>query len=97
MKPNIDNNELIGARLKSISEIEGLSQGVFANSIGTSETTYGNWERGASRLSLDGANAIRHKYEISLEFLYYGETGTSLQDKALALLIGELKNDGSKH
>jgi transcriptional regulator with XRE-family HTH domain len=96
MKQEMDSNAVIGDRLKAVRKHEQLSQSAFSASIGVAETAYGNWERGASRLSLDGAHAIRLKYGISLEFLYYGEFGTSLQDKAVALLINTLKAGSSK-
>ncbi|WP_170785963.1 helix-turn-helix domain-containing protein [Ruegeria lacuscaerulensis] len=63
----------IAERLKWHREtIVGKIQQDYAESIGVKRSAYSLWEAGTQRLSLDGALAIRKKYDLSLDFLYEG-------------------------
>lgn len=63
----------IAERLKWHREvIEEKTQAEYAESIGVNRPPYSLWEAGSHRLSLDGALAIRKKYDLSLDFLYEG-------------------------
>lgn len=66
----------IAARLRWLRLSYGMTQTDFARSIGAQPNQYNNWERGKSRLSLDGALAIRRVYSVSLDFLYLGRADT---------------------
>ena len=45
---------------------------------GVSVSTYNNWETGFSRLSLDGAKRLRERFQVSLDFLYFGAISADL-------------------
>lgn len=62
----------IAARLQWHRTLEGLTQDAYAAKIGTKRSTYSLWEAGSHRLSLDGALALRHRFGLSLDFMYEG-------------------------
>lgn len=62
----------IADRLRWHREIMELSQDEYARRIGFKRSTYSLWEAGSHRLSLDGALALRHKWGLSLDFMYEG-------------------------
>lgn len=62
----------IAHRLKWHRLLIGLSQTDYATSIGVKRSAYSLWEAGTHRLSLDGALALRKRYELSLDFMYEG-------------------------
>jgi len=64
--------EDIAIRLRWHRNLVGLTQADYAESIGVKRARYSLWESGSHRLSLDGALAIRHRYGLSLDFLYEG-------------------------
>lgn len=51
-----------------------LAQGAFAEGAGLVRTTYVSWETGGSRVSLNGALALRETYGLPLDFLYCGNS-----------------------
>lgn len=53
-------------------QVMGLNQSAYAESIGVKRSALSLWEAGTHRLSLDGALALRHKYGLSLDFMYEG-------------------------
>mgnify|MGYP003121539431 CR=1 FL=1 len=60
-------------RLEWLRHYLGLSQKEFASSIGVLPSTYSNWLHGQHGLSLDGARRIKQLYDISLDFLFFGD------------------------
>ncbi len=64
----------IGERLRFVREFFGLSQAEMARKAGVSLGTYNNWETGLARLSLDGGRRLKRELQLSLDFLYEGET-----------------------
>ena len=63
----------IGERLRWHREqVLDLKQDQYAQTIGFKRSIYSLWERGGHRLSLDGALAIRHRWGLSLDFMYEG-------------------------
>lgn len=67
----------IGDRIAWLrKEVLQLDQHAFAESIQMKRARFAHWEIGSSRLSLDGAMAIRDKHGLSLDFLYYGDDGS---------------------
>lgn len=60
-------------RLEWLRRYYGKSQKEFAYSLGVSPTTYNNWVRGPNGLTLDGARRIKERYQISLDFLFFGD------------------------
>ncbi len=57
------------------TEIVQLTQHQYADAIGVSRARYSQWELGIQRLSIDGAQAIKKKFELSLDFMYFGDIG----------------------
>ncbi|MEX0827819.1 MAG: helix-turn-helix transcriptional regulator, partial [Haliea sp.] len=47
----------------------------FAKSVGVLPSTYSNWLHGQHGLSLDGARRIKQSYNVTLDFLFFGEEG----------------------
>lgn len=62
----------IAARLRWHREIVGLDQAEYASRAGLKRSQLSNWESGNTRLSIDGALALRQTYELSLDFMYEG-------------------------
>jgi hypothetical protein len=67
----------IGERLKWHRETLGKDQGGYVAPLRTiKRSAYSNWEVGSSRLSLNGAIELARVYELSLDFLYFGNADT---------------------
>lgn len=82
MKPDRARPYLdIAERLFWHRSLEGLGQAEYGALIGATKSRYSNWESGASRLSLDGALALRDVHGLSLDFLYMGD------DEALPMTL----------
>ena len=64
--------EKIATRLDWLREFHDLSWKEFGASINSSSAKVSNWVNGTSRLSIDGALAVRDVYGVSLDFLYLG-------------------------
>ena len=62
----------IAHRLRWHRGITGLDQNEYAKKAGLKRAQLSNWEAGNSRLSLDGALALRRTYGLSLDFMYEG-------------------------
>lgn len=62
----------IAERLRRHRSTTGLSQDEYAQRIGFKRAAYSLWEAGSHRLSLDGALALRHRWGLSLDFMYEG-------------------------
>jgi transcriptional regulator with XRE-family HTH domain len=62
----------IGNRLRWHRLLLGMDQGDYASKAGIKQSTFGNWETGYSRISLDGARALRKTYGLSLDFIIEG-------------------------
>ncbi len=63
----------IAERLKWHREmVVDMKQQEYADSIGVKRSALSLWEAGTHRLSLDGALALRNKYQLSLDFMYEG-------------------------
>lgn len=69
------SREAVAARLRRIREIFGLEKKVFAEGAGLSMQTYGPFENGRRDLSLQAAKLLCGKYDLSLDYLYFGKTG----------------------
>lgn len=67
-----DAPEAVGARLKRVREVLGLSKRQFAESAGLTEQTYGPFENARRPLSLEAAKRLRKRYALSLDFMYFG-------------------------
>lgn len=63
----------IAQRLEWLRHYFGKSQKEFAASLDVLPSTYNNWLRGQHGLSLDGARRIKQRYNITLDFLFFGE------------------------
>jgi transcriptional regulator with XRE-family HTH domain len=62
----------IAERIKWHRMLQKLNQAEYAEKIGVKRAAFSLWEAGTHRLSLDGALAIRERYQLSLDFLYAG-------------------------
>ena len=74
LDPKDRSFEDIGARLKAIRKITGLSQKEFAAKAGIKDTTYNQYENGASQPKIEYARALCDTYGLSLDWLYNGDT-----------------------
>lgn len=64
----------IGERLQFIREFFELDQPDMAAKAGISLSTYNNCETGSGRISLDAAKRLRRQLQVSLDFIYEGDT-----------------------
>ena len=65
--------EEIAERLRWHREdVLGVLQADYANKAGLKRSQLSNWELGGSRVSIDGALALRRTYGLSLDFIYEG-------------------------
>lgn len=64
---------LVANRLEWLRHYFGKSQKDFASTIGVLPSTYSNWLHGQHGLSLDGARKIKRLYQVSLDFLFFGD------------------------
>ena len=62
----------IAERLKWHRGLLGMDQAQYAAALGVNRPALSLWEAGTHRLSLNGALAIRERYQLSLDFLYAG-------------------------
>jgi len=62
----------IGERVAWHRSTTGMDQLDYATKAGLKRSQLSNWETGGSRLSLDGALALRKAYGLSLDFLFAG-------------------------
>lgn len=70
-----DAPEAVGARLRRVREILGLTKKEFAERVEISEQAYGAYENGNRSLSLGAAKKLRKVYRLPLEFMYFGNIG----------------------
>ena len=80
--PGLTNNSGMTGDIKPFADIAerilwhrkllGMEQKEYAERAGLKRTQFSNWETGATRLSLDGARALRRTYGLSLDFMYEG-------------------------
>lgn len=62
----------IAERIRWHRKLEQLDQLQYATRAGLTRTQLSNWETGKSRISIDGARALRRTYGLSLDFIYEG-------------------------
>jgi len=68
-----DDREAVAARLKRVREVLGLEKKEFAENAGLTMQTYGPFENARRDLSLQAAKMLRKRYQLPLEFLYFGK------------------------
>jgi len=66
--------EAIARRLERTRMALDLSQSEFAEGAGLARNTYNQWEKGKGRPQLDGAIALCNAYQLTLDWIYFGET-----------------------
>lgn len=70
----------IANRLEITRAALGLSQAEFADAAGIARNTYNQWERGKGRPQLDGAIALCRAFNLTLDWIYFGDmNGLSYQ------------------
>lgn len=62
----------IAERIRWHRALEGMDQRDYAEKAGLKRAQLSNWESGNTRLSIDGALALRRTYGLSLDFMYEG-------------------------
>jgi transcriptional regulator with XRE-family HTH domain len=68
-----DQREAVAARLKRIREVLGLSKKDFAENANLSMQVYGPFENAKRDITLQAAKQLRKRYQVSLEFIYFGK------------------------
>ena len=63
----------IARRLERTRLALGLSQSEFAEKAGLARNTYNQWEKGKGRPQLDGAIALCSVYNLTLDWIYFGD------------------------
>jgi transcriptional regulator with XRE-family HTH domain len=70
----VDPQEVIGPRLRALRLALGIkTQKAFAEAIGVEKNTYNPWEKGTRPLTFEGACLIRKKFNIPLDYQFYGQ------------------------
>ena len=72
----------VAERLLAIRRAHDLSQVKFANECGVSATALANWEQGRQRPSIEAAKKIVDRFDLTLDYLLLGRTGTLKRDIA---------------
>lgn len=62
----------VGIRVAAVRKVNGLTQGDFASSLGTTGNVVGNWERGESSPRHPSVAKICSIYGVSADFLILG-------------------------
>ena len=83
----IDPPHIIGPRLKALRIALGFTrQNKFAEAIGVEKQTYNPWEMGKDpkrTLTFESACVIRQKFQIPLDYLFYGAQEDAIPQKYL--------------
>lgn len=66
--------DAIARRLERTRVALGLTQSEFADKAGIARNTYNQWEKGKGRPQLDGAISLCSTYNLTLDWIYFGET-----------------------
>lgn len=70
----VDPQEVVGPRLRALRLALGFkTQKAFAEAIGVDKSTYNPWEKGTRLLTFEGACLIRKKFNIPLDYQFYGQ------------------------
>ena len=65
--------QAIAHRLEQTRSALGLTQSEFADKAGIARNTYNQWEKGKGRPQLDGAIALCSTYNLTLDWIYFGQ------------------------
>jgi len=76
MKESVKPFADIAARIQWHRHLEGMEQKEYAEKAGLKRSQLSNWESGSSRVSIDGALALRQTYGLTLDFIYEGMADT---------------------
>ena len=79
-----------GSRLRNLRQLCGLTQEQFCNIIGISDTHYRKIETGTRMGSLELIVEIAEFYNMSLDYLLFGKTGTRNKAKREILTVIEI-------
>lgn len=67
--------DAIAERLDLTRRALGLRQNAFAARAGLNPNTYNQWEKAKGRPDIDGAKALCRTYDLSLDWIYFGNAG----------------------
>ena len=70
---NPRNLDAIAGRLVMLRSAMGMSQREFADAAGIATNTYNQYEKAKSRPELDKAILICDRFQVTLDWLYFGE------------------------
>jgi transcriptional regulator with XRE-family HTH domain len=86
----------VGQRLALVRGVLGLSSGVFALQAGIGLSAYSQYEGGRRRCSIESAIALVDTYQLSLDWIFLGQT-FGLQPKLVEALgrLLELRSTSS--
>jgi len=84
----IDPPEITGPRLEALRLALGFeTQTAFAQKLGLGKNTYNAYETGARSLSFTAACKIRRRFNVPLDFLFYGDGADRLQAHVYQKLV----------
>lgn len=81
-----------GQRIGVVRDLLGLTQGQAAGLVGLTQSAWSKIEGGTRPLQTDVAIRIARKFRLTLDFLYLGESGSSV-DPAIAANVASLRAD----
>ena len=67
--------ERIAERLRIVRQVEGLSQAEFAQRADIAPNAWNNYEKARKRISLDAAIRLCAEYGLTLDYIYFGDSG----------------------
>jgi transcriptional regulator with XRE-family HTH domain len=70
--PGACRNVAVGRRLSNLRHALGLTQRQFAEILNITGPRWANYEVGTSRIPVDIALRLVEKWEVSLDWMYYG-------------------------
>ena len=73
-EPHPRSVDAIAGRLRAVREAFGLGQNEFARKAGIASNTYNQYEQAKNRPSLDFVNKICDTYDVTLDYIYRGDT-----------------------
>lgn len=75
----------VGARIKAIRRMHGLSQAKLARVVGTTPAAIGNWEQGRARPAIEQVRPLCDHFDVTLDYVFLGRSHTLKHATAQAL------------
>lgn len=91
----IDSPEIVAGRLRALRKELGFkTQTAFADKIGIDKSTYNLYENGKRPLTFETALMIRRQWNISIDWLFFGDLGTTAHD--MIVKLGRFPGDAER-